>query len=406
MNLRDPKVIRLGGWGASAATLLAVAAGGFLAFTDFQASDVLMASIAIGVAVAISVIGGLLSYCLFQFASMQAAAVAPAATEIEVASEAAEQAADEAALETEAVAVSSLVNATKLTSPPESSDDALPVFIDPGNAGEMVSDDFDEAMLVVPPPVFSSDDSDTSDRQSGAEDIWSDEFDSSMDLPVTVDPMSAEDDAAELLNEDGPAAPVSLSQTASVASALTQTDEIDALIGAMPVGELNPAPSSDVPLPVQAFPEIFKSAPMKLAEPAGPAAAPTPPAPRPVPAPAPLAATVKPAAAAPKSKAEIEVPLATATELPDMATALTPTLPSGGALPTEIPDFFLRMPTGRAVAARQPLPVAPVAPRQVAPQKPAPTVAPSAVRIIDSSTVAETDEDLVTMTSIPDDWPS
>jgi hypothetical protein len=32
--------------------------------------------------------------------------------------------------------------------------------------------------------------------------------------------------------------------------------------------------------------------------------------------------------------------------------------------------------------------------------------APAAVRIVDSTTVGQVDDDLVTLTSIPDDWPS
>ncbi|QDT53192.1 hypothetical protein Pan44_12080 [Caulifigura coniformis] len=405
MNLRDSKVIRLGGWVASAATLLATAAGGFLAFNGFQEGDLLMGSIASGVAVAICFIGGLLSYCLFKFASMQALAATAAPVVIETPVQTVEPSEDAPALDTDALAVAAIVNGTPVPAPPENSDDALPVFIDPGNASDLASDEFDEAMLVVPPPAFSGDDGDVSDPELGVENVWGDEFDSRMDLPVTGDPTIAEEEAAGVLNSDAPASTVSLSQTTAVASALTQTDEIDALIGQSPVDEL-PAAPSEAALPVQAFPEIFKSSPAPHAEPETPVAAPTPPAAPVAPAPAPTAATAKPAAAVPKSKAEIEAPLATAAELQDMATTLTPTLPTGGALPSEIPDFFLRMPTGRNAVPRQPMPIAPVAPRQVAPQKPAPPVAPAAVRIIDSSTVADADDDLVTLTSIPDDWPS
>jgi hypothetical protein len=50
--------------------------------------------------------------------------------------------------------------------------------------------------------------------------------------------------------------------------------------------------------------------------------------------------------------------------------------------------------------------VAPVAPRQVAPAPKPVHHAQAVVRIIDSTSIADEGNDLVTMTAIPDDWPS
>ena len=121
--------------------------------------------------------------------------------------------------------------------------------------------------------------------------------------------------------------------------------------------------------------------------------------------PAPIAAVTKPQ---PKPAAPaVEEVLADAMELPSMATMLAPTVAGGGLMPSEIPDFFLRMPTGRALPTAKP--VMPVAPLPLKAPKPAPAVvnsAESAVRIIDSSTPKNVEDELMTMTSIPDDWPS
>src|SRR5215213_3262998 len=81
MNLRHPKVIRLGGWGAGITTLLAVAAGTYLAVTFLQAGNLLEGGIVAGMTVASGLFGGLFSYCLYVFAGMQRAAVpAPVVT--------------------------------------------------------------------------------------------------------------------------------------------------------------------------------------------------------------------------------------------------------------------------------------------------------------------------------------
>lgn len=318
--------------------------------------------------------------------------------------------------------------------PPELSDEAIPVFDADSVFGSdaPAADYFDEDLLVVPPPVNGWAGSDIPEDEPEPTDEASDDFDSRMDLPVTID---CDDTGAPESSDDiaiAEPARVVESPTAAIENRFAAPAELDAIVDAPAPEFLHAAAESNlaermpatvspaVALAVQAFPEIFKSAPPIKAEAAPPAVAPAPIA-APV-TPAPIAAPVVPAG---KTKPNIEaVPdfeakvvskpepqplelLPTAAELPDMATTLTPTVPTAGALPSEIPDFFLRMPTGRpAPSARQAPPTAPVAPRQVAPPKPMPAAAPSAVRIIDSTSVNEQESDLVTMTAIPDDWPS
>jgi hypothetical protein len=169
-----------------------------------------------------------------------------------------------------------------------------------------------------------------------------------------------------------------------------------------------------------ACPDIFKSAIPKAAPIVSKVAAPapilikrTPPAPaekmasaaiaKP-PAGAKPAVPAKPAPQPAAVDSSDEESLPVVDDLSDIAITLGPVTPTG-VLPTEIPDFFLKMPTGRAMPPAPVMPVAPVAPRQVAPPKPVHNTH-AAVRIIDSTTAADAGDDLVTMTSIPDDWPS
>ena len=407
MNLRHPKVIRLGGLGAAFTTLLAAAAGGYLALTFFQGGDALSGGIAAGLAAAVGLLGSLCAYCLFAFARMQPApAEAPAAIASET--EAAVAVVETAGDEDEAIAIS-VANST--SPPPELSDDAIPVFASQTN----IADDSVADLLVVPPPIDALDDSDSISVERS---VSGEDFDSRMDLPVTIDP--PELDVEEL---DVVPPTVVQAQTNPVVSALTQTDEVDALdeLGNVtPEAELpKPAPSVARPSLPDAFPDIFKSAMPKAAT--AVSAAPIAPAPpKPAAAPAPKmapAAVAKPATpakpAAPKpakvDNADDES-LPVVDDLDDIAITLGPVTPTG-VLPTEIPDFFLKMPTGRstpptpAKPAMPVAPIAPVAPRQVAAPKPA-HHAEAVVRIIDSTTVAETGDELVTMTAIPDDWPS
>jgi hypothetical protein len=422
MNLRHPKTIRLGGWGAGVATLLVVAAGTYLALHFIQAGDVLNGGLIAGVTAVSGLFGGLLSYFLFLFASMQPAAVeapapAPAgmeAAEAEVTE--AEGVLESRADEEEAIAIS----VTKLASqsPPEFSDDELPVFaVSESPPGDDVgSDDFDQSL---PPPIDAVDDSDSIavERLVSGED-----FDSSMDLPVRID-------APELnVEEMDDVPPVVQSQTNAVVSALTQTDEIDVLD--LPTEIVTPEPMLPEPIAEIAkpslpdsFPDIFKTLPGKLPPavsetPAGPAPMPEAPAAAPAPVEKLAPAAVAKPAAPPKppvperpkpEPAVVEKSLPVVDDLSDIAITLGPVTPTG-VLPTEIPDFFLKMPTGRATPAPAPplrpvMPVAPVAPRQVAPPKPV-HEAQAVVKIIDSRMVADAGDDLVTMTAIPDDWPS
>ena len=423
MNLRNPKLIRLCGWGALVITLLVIGAGAFLATTFFQSGDVLYGGIGAGITVATALFGGLLSYGCLAFAGLGAESTAPAAAEA-----AAEP--DDAASETLLIAESThsgessdvaVVSSARLANvaalPPELSDDAIPVFVQPpSESSESGTFDFEEDLLVVPPPAQVLDDSDSLAAPSLE---MTEEFDSRMDLPVTIDPL--EPDAIEQSDAVEPA-PIPNTQTAAVASALTQTHEVDAI--AAPPAAAAPASSAiSAPSPTDAFPEIFKSTPSR--------SAPTPPAPLVAPA-ARASQPASPVQRVPEAKKTVEakapveilpatfaphvdVPapeavdlLPTAAELPDMATTLTPTAPAGGALPTEIPDFFLRMPTGRPMPSmKSGPPVAPIAPRQVAATiAAAPIHPPAAVRIVDSTTVEQMEDDLVTMTAIPDDWPS
>jgi hypothetical protein len=415
MNLRHPKVIRLGGWGAGVTTLLAVAAGGYLAMNFLQAGDLLNGGIAAGMTVAVALFGGLLAYGLFVFAAMQPA---PPEAAISSTSEAAEPASlDESPGDEDAAIAISVANSP--LPPPELSDDAIPVFAD-SQSSSTGEDDSVADLLVVPPPIDALDDSDSIsvERSVSAED-----FDSRMDLPVTIE-------APELNVEDlDDVPPVVQSRTNPVVSAMTQTDEIDAVDDS---GELTPAESelqqpeeaADLAKPslTDAFPDIFKSTPPKAVpvvseKPVAPAPAPVPQRPAVAPPPAAKAApaaTAKPAAemkpaprpAPPPVETVDEESLPVVDDLSDIAITLGPVTPAG-VLPTEIPDFFLKMPTGRSMpaAAKPSIPAAPVAPRQVAPQKPV-HHAQAVVRIIDSTTSSDAGDDLVTMTSIPDDWPS
>jgi hypothetical protein len=417
MNLRHPKTIRLGGWGAGVTTLLVVAAGAYLAVHFIQAGDVLNGGLIAGVTAVGGLFGGLLSYCLFVFARMRpASAEAPAVARAEVEATEPVTVEETPADEDEAIAIS--VTKTASEAPPEFSDDEMPVFApsQSPSMGDVDSDDFDPNL---PPPIDAVDDSDSIavERSVSGED-----FDSSMDLPVRID-------GAELNVEDmDHVPPVVQSQTTAVVSALTQTDEVDALD--IPMASVTPEPLRPQPvaeivkrsLP-DSFPDIFKTSPIKAA----PAVSATPVAPAPVPqkpaaapvenvAPAavfkPVALPKPPVAMPPQSAAAApadEESLPVVDDLSDIAITLGPVTPTG-VLPTEIPDFFLKMPTGRSMpAAPKPampvMPVAPVTPRQVAPQKPV-NHAAAVVKIIDSTTVADAGDDLVTMTAIPDDWPS
>jgi hypothetical protein len=403
MNLRHPKAIRLGGWGAALATLLVVAAGSYLAVTFLQTSDVLNGGIIAGVTVASGLFGGLLSYCLFVFARMQPApASAPAVIATEQEAEEAVVVEEMPADEDEAIAISV---AKSPLPPPELSDDAIPVFVGshstPTGADDSVAD-----LLVVPPPLDAVDDSDSIavERSVSAED-----FDSAMDLPVRIE-------APELNVEDmDDVPPVVLSQTTSVVSALTQTEEVEVPTESMTPEPMLPDPVAENARPSlpDSFPDIFKSMPLK-APPVSGSAAPapsTPPAAPPKPAPAPVqkVAPPRPAVARSAPQPVDEASLPVVDDLSDIAITLGPVTPTG-VLPSEIPDFFLKMPTGRSTPGSAPsmpvMPVAPVAPRQVVSQpKPAHPVQ-AVVRIIDSTTVEQEADDMVTMTAIPDDWPS
>ncbi|OAI53485.1 hypothetical protein AYO47_04740 [Planctomyces sp. SCGC AG-212-M04] len=417
MNLRHPKTMRLGGWSAGVTTLLVVAAGAYLALHFIQAGDVLNGGLIAGVTAVSGLFGGLLSYCLFVFARMQPAqAEAPAVVQVEeevakAVSVEGTPVAETPADEDEAIAIS----VTKLASeaPPEFSDDEMPVF-PPSTSpsmGDVDSDDFDPTL---PPPIDAVDDSDSIAVERS---VSADEFDSAMDLPVRID-------ALELNVEDMDVVPpVVQSQTTAVVSALTQTDEVDALD--VPTASVTPEPLLPEPVAKKSlpdsFPDIFKTAPFKPSPivsetPAAPATVPQKSAPAPVEKVAPVAVSKpvplpKPPVKRPEPAAAPtdEESLPVVDDLSDIAITLGPVTPTG-VLPTEIPDFFLKMPTGRSMpAAPKPvmpvMPVAPVAPRQVAPQK-AVNHAAAAVKIIDSTTIAEAADDLVTMTAIPDDWPS
>ncbi len=427
MNLRHPKVIRLGGWGALVATLLAVSAGAFLAFSFFQSGNLLNAGLAGGITLATAALGGLLTYLAFVFASMTAGQT-PAVSEA-----AAEEPPLSAPISDEPVEqVRVEVDAAPA---PDLSEEALPVFQaaslsddGPWTAAPTSVDESEAELLVVPPPLSSPEESDQLVAELTIPDESSDALDSRMDLPVTVDGVALDaaaddlletsDDAASAVEEPDVATAVQPhleSSTLAVSSALVQTDEVET-IGADSEPDLligSSAPTTAVPSPADAFPEIFKSSP-KTSAPA--AAAPAPQAPR-TPAPAAASRTMDaaPREASEQPAAETLPPMSmedlpAAAELPEMAAILTPTAPSAGALPTEIPDFFLKMPTGRAMpTAKAPLvpkPAPPVAPRQVAAAKQV-SIAPAAVRIVDSSTIhQEAEEELMTMTTIPDDWPS
>lgn len=407
MNLRHPKTIRLGGWGAAIATLLVVGAGAYLAVHLIQAGDLLDGGLIAGVTVVSGLCCGLLAKCLFVFASMQPASVQAPAAAVELAAEEPATVEEAAGDEDEAIAISV---AKSPLPPPELSEDALPVFVaSPPKTGDADGDDFDPNLLVVPPPIDAVDDSDSIavERSVSAED-----FDSAMDLPVTIVP---ELNVEEM--DDVP--PVVQTQTNAVVSALTQTDEIDALDELS--GSVTPPPEPMLPdvsaakpsLP-DAFPDIFKSAFPKPAPTVAKAAV----APAPVPmkpaAPAPVQKSVPAALAKPPVSRPASQPVDNADDeslpvvddLSDIAITLGPVTPTG-VLPTEIPDFFLKMPTGRSgsAPAMPVMPVAPVTPRQVAPPKPV-HHAQAVVRIIDSTTSVEEGDDLVTMTAIPDDWPS
>ncbi|HVJ84135.1 MAG TPA: hypothetical protein VM452_00750 [Caulifigura sp.] len=416
MNLRNPKLIRLCGWGTLAITLLVIGAGAFLATTFFQAGETLNGGIGAGITVASALFGCLLSYGCFAFAGLGAAPSAPAAAEApakanETASEVAVIAEPESSDDAEIAAVSSARLAAAAALPPELSDEAIPVFVQPpGDSSDPGAFDFEDDLLVVPPPVQALEDSDS----LAAPPLDSTaEFDSRMDLPVTIDPLESDEIESSQVSDDVGPPPIPNTQTVAVASALTQTSEVDAI-------KTPPASTVAPPSPTVAFPDIFKSAPSSaVPSPPAPVVAPAPKAPQPA-SPAKRAparkraakarpADVHPATFAPHledTDQEADDSLPTAAELPDMATTLTPTAPVGGALPTEIPDFFLRMPTGRPMPSMMAAaPMAPIVPRQVAAPKPA-AHPPAAVRIVDSTTINSAEDDLVTMTAIPDDWPS
>jgi hypothetical protein len=404
MNLRHPKVVRLGGFGAGVTTLLAIAAGTYLAATMLQAGDLLNGGIIAGMTVAFAVCGGLLSYCLFSFSSMQVAAAKAPAAEATTAFEAAEvpeaSEIDELTADVpEEIAISATDTAL---SPMEHSDEGIPVFAaePPPSTFDIDGDDFDPDLLVVPPPLEALDDSDSIAVERSVTAEAESNFDSSMDLPVTID---LPEPVAEG-SDDIP--PVVQTQTSAVVSAMTQTDEVDVmdlLNSSVTAGPMLPESAPEKPSPVEAFPDIFKSTPLKTVSPKAAPAVPNQPA-KPTPVQKAPAAEAKPAAAPRPEPSEAALPVVD--DLSDIAVTLGP-MTQTGVLPTEIPDFFLKMPTGRSMPTAKPaMPVAPVAPRQVAPPKPAPAQhAHAAVRIIDSTTTG-VDDDLVTMTSIPDDWPS
>lgn len=425
MNVRNSKAIRLGAWCAICVTIVAVGAGAFLTTTFLQEGDTLRGGIAAAIAVAGTVIGGLLAYLCFFLAAMRRSETVVEAAALETASEPTEdleQQADEpvAAIDSH---IHTLSAAAEVISPavtaaperwaaPEFSDDEIPVFVSP-----VVDDELPTDMLVVP-PALESIPSETPSGELPAPFRVEDDFDSRFDLPVAVDLGTGSDlaigsDPLEPESSDDfestammPAAPAK--------SALTPTkvfdviDEDESLTLELPQANLEAADSTVVLQPTTPLPAA-KEPISKVVEPIVVSPSKTPPRPAPVERSAPVE-RVAPVVAEARAQSlpkpavtVVEEILPTASELPSMATTLTPTVAGGGLMPSEIPDFFLRMPTGRPAPMAKP--ALPVAPLPVKHSKPAP-VAASAVRIIDSSTPKNVENELVTMTSIPDDWPS
>ncbi|HVJ66831.1 MAG TPA: hypothetical protein VM510_02535, partial [Caulifigura sp.] len=326
MNLRHPKVIRLFGWGALITTLLLVAAGGFLAFTFFQSGEMLYCGLGAGITLASLVIGGLLTYGCFLLAGMTAeSGGASAVLQTAAASgEEVDSAVTEIASADDTIAIPPAE--LEIGSPaPEYSDDAIPVFqavpdesSDAGFPEESsdagTEDFFVEDLLVVPPPITLMEDSDVT--ANAPVDVV-DDFDSRMDLPVTID--ASADIAAPESSDDVEPAPVEHSQTEAIVSAVTPTAEFDAVAEVPATAKKTPVepatPASTTPVPAvpavpsltDAFPDIFKTPP---ATPAVPAAVVTAPVSTATPVPSVVAPAPAPAMAPAAAKAPAMLPAA------------------------------------------------------------------------------------------------